>query len=142
MKIIRTASIRVIIARISCLFLLFLGSKCYGQYIELNSTELLEKKTELKATGSTADYPELYKRYHAYLSEVTPDAFPNEKIIEIQKIMAKHPFIEAAQVNAANTKVILTTKGSVSFDEVKSVIWDLGMVVHHHETKYAIKSTN
>ena len=53
--------------------------------------------------------------------------------------MAKHPFIEAAQVDAANTKVILTTQGNVSFDEVKSVIWDLGMVVHHHETKYAIQ---
>ena len=142
MKTIRAASIRVIIARISCLILLFLGSKCYGQYIELNSTELLEKKTELKAQGSTADYPALYKRYHAYLSEVTPDAFPNDKIIELQDIIAKHPLVEAVQIDAANTKVILTAKGNVSFDEVKSVIWDLGMVVHHHETKYAIKSTH
>ena len=140
MKPISIKSYRVFMVRISFLFLLFLGSKCYGQYIELDSLELLEKKTELKAQGSTADYSALYKSYHAYLSEVMPDAFPNEKIIELQEIIAKHPLVEAVRLDAANTKVILTTQGNVSFDEVKSVIWDLGMVVHHHETKYAMKS--
>ena len=74
MKPIRIASIRIISSRISCLILLFVGANCFGQYIELDSIETLEKKTELKGKGSAADYPELYKIYHAQLSEVTPGA--------------------------------------------------------------------
>jgi len=75
------------------LVLLFVGTNCFGQKNKLDSIETLEKKTELNDTGSAADYPELYK------------------------IMIKHP-----SVDAVNTKVILTTKGNVSFNENKLII--------------------
>ena len=113
-----------------------------AQYAELSEKEVMAKKTELKAQGSGPEYPALYRMYHAYLSKITPAAFTDEKIIELVKLINQHPNILQTQIIAEETKVILTTNGDVIFEDVQSAIWDLGMVVHHHETKFAIKATS